>query len=183
MSGDPKEGAVISARVEAAHVKVPMVVGYDQQVSLNIFTLTSQEPAQQLFISGDSRFVNYQPANLVTSQFFMQTDETVGISGAMQRLKPFKFGVPFAKPVLTILIGHLQLWIFENLQRQAGTPGHRLKMQVSRFILCQVSDRKVTKTQLPASVFARQNQGLLFAARANPDNIRRDVNFAYQWFD
>src|SRR6267143_1817311 len=119
----------------------------------------------------------------MTSQLFMKADEPVGVPRAMQRLEPFQIGVPFAKPPLTILINHLQLRIFENLQRQAGMPGHRLEMQLSRFVLRQVLNRKVTKTQLPSGVFTRENEGLMLASSTNPDDVRQDSSFSDQWLD
>src|SRR6476620_680425 len=116
---------MISAGIKTTHVKIPMVVGYHQDIRLDVIALSAQQAAQQVFVGGDAWLV-YQPADSMTSKLFMQTDETVGVSGQVQRMEPFQLGVPTAEPCFaTLALGlcwYLQLWVLENLQRQSGFP-------------------------------------------------------------
>src|SRR6266581_9126955 len=50
MRRDAKQRTVIAARIETAHIKVPMIVREEHQVTLNQTTLTAMKLAQLLFV-------------------------------------------------------------------------------------------------------------------------------------
>ena len=81
----------------------------------------------------------------MTSKFFVETNQAVGVFGLVQRTQPFKIGVPTAKPCLTIRWPNLQSRVFKHLQWQTGLPGHCFKMQLAHRVLAQMFYWQVTK--------------------------------------
>jgi len=89
MSRNAEERAVVAAGIEAAHVKVPVVVSNDEQVRFNVLALPANQAAHQVLITAH-RFSVQQAPSRMKCQLLMQTDQTVRVGRLMQRVQPFQ---------------------------------------------------------------------------------------------
>src|SRR6185369_16715694 len=98
----------------------------------------------------------------------------------MQRIQPFRIGVPFAEPCGPVATRNDQVWIFKDLQRQARLPTNSLELHTAVRILCQSADRKITQTQTTIGISAREDQRLPIRASRHPNYVLVDITIVYQ---
>src|SRR5882762_1042795 len=81
-------------RIETANVKVPMIVGDQQHVCFDQFSLPVRETSQQALIIANARLINGKPGNVVARKFLVQPNHTVRVSRPMHCVKPLYIGMP-----------------------------------------------------------------------------------------
>ena len=134
---------MISARVEAESIKVPVVAREDHEIGLQQLPLPAAKPCNQGFIVGQSGSTGIHFGTQVLCKLFVQPDKPVRIPGVVQSSEPLNVGMPLLQPGVVLPDGQLQLRVFPDSQWQAVLPRGWLESNFAAFVLLQVSNRQV----------------------------------------
>ena len=66
---------MISAGVETANIKIPVIVGHHEHIRFDVLALSPQEPAQQTLVRRDAGFVEQRPLVADLGQALPPADE------------------------------------------------------------------------------------------------------------
>src|SRR5262245_14359582 len=97
MGCDAEKRTVITTRIEAAHVEVPVIIRDDQEISLDKFTFASCEIPHHALLLAEVRICR-QFLDLMSCELFVEPDQTIRIVRLMQRFQPLRICMPRTEP-------------------------------------------------------------------------------------